>query len=205
MTGFAADTLRDVDRVIEEDEIGERVHASPGDRATGLEACAHGREGSALDQRRRVAADASDRRRQSGARCTLGGSVAVAAIDTQGVSVDSMIERHRLRNAGTLACRERRANPDHEDQRHANRDDDGGDDTPPGHDIGPTWKECGHDWSNAPRPLARIGPNANGEHGRRAADSTRCARFVSSGCRGTPRCRSLRSPRVRGSASARPA
>src|ERR1700733_10168476 len=97
MTGVAADSLIDMNAVIEVHEVGELVHAGPLQRVTGLVAGAYGFEQLGVSPDLRVAVHAGLGRRDAGKTRGLDRGVTVAAIDAQTGNVVLMAERDWLR------------------------------------------------------------------------------------------------------------
>src|SRR5438105_1614110 len=145
MTGLAADALGDVDCMIEVDEIRQLRHALPPDRLTSRDALAHHGEWRAGHPKGRMARDTLARRRQTSPRASIGTRVAIAAVDVQRSSMESMIEGHRLHDTHVFAARPRRAHPQHRQRRRGNENCDcRGQRTP--RDYGCAGREeCGHD------------------------------------------------------------
>jgi len=138
---LAAHAFRDVNRVIEECEIRQRIDAAPGNRPVRREARAHGRERRARQQCRMVAFDARARRRQSCERRGACGRMTVLAIDPEIVRMNAVIERNRLNDVGVLSRRVRRSNPEHEHEWNADGDDPQRRDGSSGSRIGPSRKK----------------------------------------------------------------
>jgi hypothetical protein len=124
MACLAADTLTDVNRVIEVDEVSELRYASPRNRKSARDTLPHGRHRCARQPERRVTADALLSRWQSSRRAAVDARVAVATIDTQGTRVQSMIEGQRLHDRFPLTARPRRTDPEHGERWYSDRNRD---------------------------------------------------------------------------------
>src|SRR5205814_2048308 len=96
VTGGAADTLVDVNAVVEVDELRQVVDAVPGDGLVGPPALAHRLQHGTVRPDLRVAVHAGARRRQPGEGGFLDGGVAVPAVDAQAGDMVLVTERHRL-------------------------------------------------------------------------------------------------------------
>src|ERR1700680_1709373 len=79
----ATNPLRDVNAMVEIDEIGQRVHARPGNRLVGAVAGAHRLKHRSVRPYLRVTGHAGLRGGKPGERGALNRSVAVAAVDTE--------------------------------------------------------------------------------------------------------------------------
>src|SRR4029077_4434150 len=96
VAGGAADSLVHVDAVVETDEVGQRVHARPGERLIVAVAGPHRFEHGAIDPDLRMAGHAGGGGRQPGERGLLDRRVAVAAIEPELADVMLVAERYRL-------------------------------------------------------------------------------------------------------------
>jgi len=109
VAGVAADTLGDVNAVIEIDEVGELVDASPLQRFAGAVAGADGLEKLGVGPDLRVAVHARLGRRDAGEAGGLDRGVTVAAVDAESGDVVLMAEGNRLRLADARVGYEGRA------------------------------------------------------------------------------------------------
>lgn len=92
----AADSLIDVNAVIEINEVGQVVNPGPTNRHAGLKTVAHRLQDIAGRPDLRVTAHAGRRRRQSGERRFFDRAMAIAAVDAQSGDMMFMTKRHRL-------------------------------------------------------------------------------------------------------------
>lgn len=107
MTRRAADSLLDVDGVIEKGEVRQVMNSIPAKRLVS-HAFAHGRQHRRTGPELRMTTHTDIRRRDS---CECGifhGSVTIAAVDSQSTDVMFVAEGHRLRRSNTNFCRVRR-------------------------------------------------------------------------------------------------
>src|SRR5207244_12582596 len=94
--GREADSFVHVNGVIEVNEVGQPMHATPTDRSAGREARAHRLEHRRIRPDLRVAVHACLRRRNAGEVRGLDRGVAVTAIDAESADVMLMAERTGL-------------------------------------------------------------------------------------------------------------
>src|SRR5262249_40417863 len=109
VTRRAADSLIDVDAVVEIDEVGQVVHARPFDRSAGAEALSHRLEERAVREELRVAVHARLGRRNARERRLLDRRVAVAAVDAVARDVPLVAELDRLLARGARLRHPRRS------------------------------------------------------------------------------------------------
>ena len=96
VAGGAANAFVDVDAVIEEDEVGQVVHAGPAKRFIANKAVAHGRKHRGIGPELGMAGHARFGGGQAGEGGVFDGGVAVAAVNPQARSVVLVTERDRL-------------------------------------------------------------------------------------------------------------
>lgn len=144
MTGFAADPLPYVNRVIEVDEVRKLMNASPGHGCARQIALPDGGEFRTLDPDLTVTVQTSLRRRNSRHRRTYREIVAVETVDPIIRNMMPVIECDRLSNRNSLAGDLRRSNPDHQKHRDTDNHEESYDDPGPQDRIGGRTEGRGH-------------------------------------------------------------
>src|SRR5262249_24925476 len=144
VAGRAADALRNVDAVVEVDEVGQIVDARPLQRASRPEALPHGLEVRTVREDLRVAVHAGPGRRDPCKRRVLHRGVAVPAVDAVAGDVALVAELNRLL-ARDLRLREPRRAIDLIEEVEKGRDEENGaEDADPSNRVRGAVKDLRH-------------------------------------------------------------